>query len=65
MAAALREKQSKKRNVLFQSAENILLDQLPIIPIYIYTRVYLKNPKLEGWFPNIEDYRTYKGVYLK
>jgi len=65
MAAALREKQLKKRNVLFQSAENILLDQLPIIPIYIYTRVYLKNPKLEGWFPNIEDYRTYKGVYLK
>ena len=61
---ASRERNSKRRNALFQAAERILLDQLPIIPIYIYTRVYLKKPNLQGWFPNIEDYRTYKGVYL-
>jgi hypothetical protein len=33
--------------------------------VYIYTRVYLKKPNVVGWDPNIEDYRTLKGVYLK
>ena len=54
-----------KRSALFQEAENILLDELPVIPVYIYTRVYLKKPNVEGWYPNIEDYRNFKGVYLK
>lgn len=64
IANASKERNLKRRNNLFQEAEKILLEQLPIVPIYIYTRVYLKKPNLQGWFPNIEDYRTYKGVYL-
>ncbi len=59
------EKDPKKRNELFQQAENILLEELPVVPVYIYTRVYLKKPALEGWPPNIEDYRPYKEAYLK
>jgi oligopeptide transport system substrate-binding protein len=61
---AAKERNMKRRNSLFQAAEKILLDQLPIVPIFIFTRVYLKKANLQGWFPNIEDYRTYKGVYL-
>ena len=60
-----REIQLEKRNKLFQEAESILLEDLPIVPVYIYTRVYLKKPNVVGWDPNIEDYRTLKGVYLK
>jgi len=56
---------SKKRNELFQQAENILMDELPVVPIYVYTRVYLKKPNLEGWPPNLQDYRPFKGAYLK
>lgn len=65
IALAAKELDLKKRNALFQDAENILLNELPVVPIYIYTRVYLKKPSVEGWFANIEDYRTFKGVSLK
>lgn len=58
------ESKSQKRIELFQQAENILLDELPVIPIYIYTRVYLKKPNLRGWPPNLEDYRPFKSAYL-
>jgi len=65
LSKAATQTSSKLRNELFQQAENILLDELPVIPIYIYTRVYLKRPNLEGWPPNIQDYRPFKWAYLK
>jgi oligopeptide transport system substrate-binding protein len=54
----------EERYEFFQKAEAILLDELPIVPIYFYTRVYLKHPALQGWHPNILDYHPYKFVYL-
>lgn len=54
----------KKRFEFFQQAEDILLDELPVIPIYIYSRVYLKSPKIVGWYPNIEDIHPLKFVSL-
>ena len=62
---AAKEIDNRKRMELFQAAENILLEELPVVPIYIYTRVYLKKTRLEGWYPNIEDYRPFKWAYLK
>ncbi|NKB25327.1 MAG: peptide ABC transporter substrate-binding protein [Kiritimatiellae bacterium] len=48
----------------FQQAETILLDQTPIIPIYFYTRVYLIQPNVKGWYENLLDHHPYKYVYL-
>ena len=45
-------------------AEKILLDELPIIPLYWYTRVYLKDPRVKGWNPKLLDNRPYKHIYL-
>ena len=53
-----------ERYELFQKAEAIILDEFPVIPIYFYTRVYLKHPDLQGWHPNILDYHPYKHVFL-
>lgn len=36
------------RMELFHKAEKILIDEMPIAPIYFYTFSYLKNPKLQG-----------------
>lgn len=49
----------------FQKAESILMEELPVIPIYTYTRVYLKSPDVKGWYPNILDHHPYKHVYLE
>ncbi len=49
---------------LLQQAEEILMTELPIIPIYWYTRTYLKDPRVQGWHPTLLDNRPYKYVSL-
>jgi oligopeptide transport system substrate-binding protein len=53
------------RYELFYQAENILLEQMPIIPIYTYQSKHLKHPSIKGMPPNIMDYYNYKYVYLE
>lgn len=64
MERAAKERDLNKRLTYFQQAEDIMLEELPVIPIYIYTRVYLKQPSVVGWFPNIEDVHPLKFVSL-
>jgi len=46
------------------AAEEILLEELPIVPIYWYTRKYLKDPRLQGWAPKLLDNRPFKYLYF-
>ncbi|HXT11138.1 MAG TPA: peptide ABC transporter substrate-binding protein [Candidatus Angelobacter sp.] len=55
----------KARLEVFQKAEALLVDELPMIPIYFYTRVYLQRPEVRGWYPTILDNHPYKYVYLE
>ena len=50
---------------VFQQAEGILVDEVPIMPIYFYTRVVLRRPEVQGWYSNLLDIHNAKGVYLK
>lgn len=54
-----------QRHELFQRAEEILLAESPIIPIYTYTRVYAVRPEVRGWYPTILDHHPYKHLYLE
>lgn len=47
-----------------REAEAILLDEVPILPIYWYTRVYLLHPDVKNWHPTLLDHRPYKHVDL-
>jgi len=49
----------------FQKAEELLLKDAVIFPIYVYTRVYLKSPYVHGWYPTILDNHPYQYVYLE
>ena len=62
---AAKELKPKKRYELFQKAEEILLRELPVIPLYVYTRLYLLSPDVQGWFENVEDIHPLKYVWLK
>jgi oligopeptide transport system substrate-binding protein len=55
----------KERYDYFQQAEEILADEVPIIPVYTYTRNYLIRPEVKGWYPNILDHHPYQHVYLE
>jgi oligopeptide transport system substrate-binding protein len=65
IARAAGETDQQQRFALFQRAEAILMDEVPIIPIYTYARIFLKSPDVKGWYPNIMDYHPYKYVYLE
>lgn len=52
------------RFAIFQKMEKILSDEMPIIPIYTYTRVHLVRPEVKSWTPTILDHHPYKHVSL-
>ncbi len=50
---AMRESDAKRRNGLMRRAEEILVvEQLPIIPLYYYADMYLFRPEVKGFWPN-------------
>lgn len=55
----------EERMALFRETEEILLAEMPIIPIYWYTRVFLKDPQVQGWHPKLLDNHNYKYVWLE
>ncbi len=48
----------------YQQMEQIVADELPVIPIYFYTHVYALNPKVKGWVPQLIDNRAWKWIDL-
>lgn len=60
-AAATRE----QRYAYFRRAEAILLDELPMIPLYTYTSAHLVALPVKGMPGNILDYALYKNMYLE
>jgi oligopeptide transport system substrate-binding protein len=55
----------EERMAIFHEAEDLLLEEMPIIPIYWYTRVYLKDPRVQDWHPKLLDNHNYKYVWLE
>jgi len=53
-----------ERTALMAQAEAILLDELPVVPIYWYTRPRMIDPRVEGWNPKLLDSRPYKNLSI-
>ena len=49
----------------FQEADKILIDEMPLIPLYGYTTNNLVSPSVKGYYKNILDYHPYKYIYLE
>jgi oligopeptide transport system substrate-binding protein len=62
---AAAEQDPKARFALFQEAESILIEEMPLIPIYFYVRSTLIDEAVRGWYPNILDYHPYQDVWLE
>ncbi len=65
IAQAARETNPEARHALFQEAEEILIDALPVIPIYFYVTSRLIHPSVKGWYPSILDNHPYQAVRLE
>ena len=54
----------EERYRYFQRCEEILAEEAPIMPWYIYTHPFLKRPEVGGWVLNVMDVRLYKHMWL-
>jgi len=64
IAQALRSTDPADRIANLQQAEEILLEEMPILPIYWYTRVFLLHPDVKNWNPMVLDNRPFKAIRL-
>jgi oligopeptide transport system substrate-binding protein len=53
-----------KRAAILGEAEAVLLDDMPIIPIYFYVSTHLVRPWVGGREPNIMDHHFTKNLYI-
>ena len=56
---------TEERFAMLNEAEDILMDELPILPVYIYTRPYLIHPSVKNWNPKLLDNRNMKYIWLE
>lgn len=62
---AAREHDPGARMEILHRAESILLEELPILPLYWYSRVYMLDPRVRNWHPLVLDKRDYRHVYFE
>ncbi|MBL4576698.1 MAG: peptide ABC transporter substrate-binding protein, partial [Opitutaceae bacterium] len=62
---ALAQNNQAERYETYQKMEEILINELPIIPIYFYTKPYLLHPSVKGHYPTNLDSHPYKYIYLE
>jgi oligopeptide transport system substrate-binding protein len=49
------EREPQARYDILEQAEGVLMEGLPIIPIYFYVSLNTISPRVEGFFPNLRD----------
>jgi oligopeptide transport system substrate-binding protein len=54
----------EERLKIFQQAETMLLEDMPIIPVYTYTSIKLLHPSVRNFDDNILNQAMYKDLYL-
>jgi oligopeptide transport system substrate-binding protein len=62
--ASTTEPHVPQRLQLLQQAESLLLEELPILPLYWQTQSHLMRPEVKGYAPSVLEHRCYKALSL-
>ncbi|MGC4071292.1 MAG: peptide ABC transporter substrate-binding protein [Nibricoccus sp.] len=65
IAEAGRTLDQAARFELFQKAEAILLDEVPVAPVFFGTRTFLIHPSVKGWTPSLLGIHRYQKIWLE
>ena len=65
VAEANKTSNQEERYKKLMEAERILIDEMPLIPIYTYVKQFQIHPDVKGWDANILDHHHPKFVYLE
>lgn len=63
--AARMEPNPKKRLSLLREAESLFLEELPGIPVFYFSKNYLIDSRVDGWFAKALDGRPWKRIGFK
>ncbi len=55
LADAAKQGDVAKRMTLLRQAEQIWVDEMPVIPVYFYTSINMVKPNVKGFFPTAQD----------
>lgn len=62
---ALQHLDQEERYALYAKAEAILIDELPVIPVYFYSQNSLLGSWVKGWYPNPQDIHPLRDIWLE
>jgi oligopeptide transport system substrate-binding protein len=65
LGQAAAERDPSEREKRMQQAEQVLLEDLPVIPIYHYVSKRLVAKRVKGWAPNLMDHHYAKDMRLE
>ncbi len=65
MARSCLEADAPKRMAILREAEEHLLAEAPILPVYWYVRSTMKRPEVKGWLPSLLEHRCYKAISIE
>lgn len=63
--SAGRERDPARRMKMLHDAEAILMEELPIVPIYFYVTKNMWKPNVEGIYDNVRDTHPYNRIRLR
>lgn len=64
LQASMQARNPRRRLALLAEAEQLLLEEQPIIPLYFDVRRRLVKPEVRGWVPNAMDLHPSRHMYL-
>jgi oligopeptide transport system substrate-binding protein len=64
IAEAARESDKAKRMHILEEAEAILMDEMPILPIYFYVSKNMVKPYVRGWYSNLQDVHPLRAIWI-
>ncbi|WP_045859685.1 peptide ABC transporter substrate-binding protein [Teredinibacter purpureus] len=62
--AAQSEPNTAARYALFEQANKLIVDEMPIIPLYFMVDLNYVQPNVKNWHPNVLHRHPFKSVYL-
>jgi oligopeptide transport system substrate-binding protein len=64
IADAAKEPDQQKRMQILESAERLLMDEMPIIPIYFYVSRNMVRPWVRGFYNNLQDTHPIQDIWI-
>jgi oligopeptide transport system substrate-binding protein len=64
IAGAAQEPNEEKRMRMLEQAERILMDEMPIIPVFYYVSRNLVKPYVRGWYNNLQDSHHLRAIWI-